>query len=249
MKNSEKWLPSKFVYKKGRLTASRDPNELQISSRLVATLVARSYDTYIKDHVTGRLIDLGCGKVPLFEAYKNYVTDNICIDWGNSIHKNQYLDFECDLTKILPFENESFETVILSDVLEHVYQPETLWKEMSRILSNHGKILMNVPFYYGIHEVPHDYYRYTEYALRRFAEDAGLKIIVLKSYGGAPEIITDIIAKNLRRLPRIVGRPLAIYLQQFTLFFINTKFGKKVSEATSETFPLGYFLIAEKNLG
>ena len=77
-------------------------------------------------------------------------------------------------------------------------------------------------------------------------ENAGLKIIILEPYGGAPEILTDIVVKNLRRLPKLVGRPLAVFLQRLTLAFISTKFGKKVSEATSETFPLGYFLIAEK---
>ena len=96
------------------------------------------------------------------------MTDNICVVLENTLHKSEYLDFECDMKKVLPFMDGELDTIILSDVLEQIPQPEHLWKEMSRILSIGGKIIMNVPFYYWLHEGPHDYYRYTEFALRRF---------------------------------------------------------------------------------
>lgn len=225
--------------------ASRDPKELGFGSRLFADLVASFYDTYIKKYARGKLIDLGCGKVPLFEAYKNYITDNICVDWENTLHKNEYLDFECNLTKSLPFDDEEFDTIISSDVLEHIPQPEFLWREMFRILSIHGKLLMNIPFYYCLHEKPNDYYRYTEFALQRFVECANFKIILLKPIGGAPEILADILAKNMLLLPKL-GRLPAILAQQFTLAFVKTKLGAKISKITSKEFPFGYFLVAEK---
>jgi SAM-dependent methyltransferase len=245
MKHRDKWAPSKFVYRRGKLIASRDQNEVGIGSRLIADLIAICYDAHIKEYARGKLIDLGRGKVPLYAAYKDRVTDNVCVDWENTSHDNLYLDFECDLTTDLPFKDREFDTIILSDVLEHIPQPERLWKEMSRILSNNGRILMNVPFYYWLHEEPNDYYRYTEFALRRFVESSGLKVTLLKPIGGAPEILADILAKNFLRYPKL-GRPLAILVQQFAFAFIKTKFGKKVSEVTSAKFPLGYFLIAEK---
>ena len=37
---------------------------------------------------------IGRGKVPLYAAYREFVTENICVDWNNSIHKNEYLDYE-----------------------------------------------------------------------------------------------------------------------------------------------------------
>lgn len=246
MKNRDKWVPSRFIYKKGILLASRDSKEVGISSRLPVNIMARFYDTYIKEYVRGKLIDLGCGKVPLFEAYKDYITDNVCVDWENTAHKSEYLDFECDLTKRLPFPDEEFDTIILSDVLEHIPQPDFLWKEIARILSNKGKILANAPFYYGLHEPPYDYYRYTEFALRRFVDFAGLNLVLLKSTGGAPEILADILAKSLLHLPHL-GKFFAILVQQFASLFIKTKFGKKVSEITSRNFSFGYFLVAEKS--
>jgi SAM-dependent methyltransferase len=245
MRNCEKWQPSKYVYKNGKLIASRDPKEVGVGSRLMADLVAGVYSANLQRHAKGKLLDLGCGKVPLFMAYKDYVIENICVDWENTLHKNEHLDFECDLAKTLPFKDGEFDTIILSDVLEHIPQPEHLCAEMSRILAIHGRIIMNVPFYYWLHEHPHDYYRYTEFALRRLVETSGLKLLQLDSIGGAPEIMADIFAKNVLRVPRI-GRSLAMFAQWLTAAFIKTKLGRKVSEETKRSFPFGYFLIAEK---
>ena len=245
MKNSDKWQPSKFVLKKGRLVASRNRNEISVASRLVADIVADIYYKNLKNHAKGKLLDLGCGKVPLYGVYQEYITDNVCVDWENTLHKNEYLDFECDLTQKLPFEDRVFDTIILSDVLEHIPSPPKLWQEMARILTKNGKIIMNVPFFYCLHERPHDYYRYTEFALQRFVEDSNLKLVQLESIGGVPEILADILAKHIQRIS-LIGVPLAMGIQYITEIFIKTALGKKISKKTSETFPFGYFLIAEK---
>ena len=245
MRNKEKWKASKFIYSKGKLKASRDTKEVSIGSRLNVDLIAYFYDKSFEHHAKGKLLDLGCGKVPLYASYKAFIKENICVDWASTLHKNEYLDYELDLTQKLPFANAEFDTIILSDVLEHIPVPEQLWQEMARILATNGKIIMNVPFYYWLHEQPHDYYRYTEFALQRFVDMSGLKLLELEPIGGAPEIMTDIFAKNIVRLPKL-GRSIAKFAQWFTLKFVNTKYGKKVSNATSRSFPLGYFLIAQK---
>lgn len=245
MKNHDKWKPSKYIFRKGKLIASRDREEVGAASRVMADLIADCYHKTLRQHAAGKLLDLGCGKVPLYEAYKEYITDNICVDWANTLHKNEYLDFECDLTKELPFEDYAFDTIILSDVLEHIPQPGKLWKEMVRILSANGKLIVNVPFYYWVHERPHDYYRYTEFALKRFVDDSGLSLVEFQRIGGSPEILSDILAKHIQHLP-LIGTPLAICIQYITGVFVKTALGKKLSDQTSEAFPFGYFLVAEK---
>jgi SAM-dependent methyltransferase len=245
MKNRDNWKPTKFVYKKGWLIASRDPGEVSISSRLVSDITAANYNRYLSIYAHGKLLDLGCGKVPLFEAYRDYVDDNICVDWENSLHKNPFLDRHCDLTLDLPFEEDQFDTVILSDVLEHIPEPLRLMNEISRILSPGGVLMMNVPFYYRLHEAPHDYYRYTEYALRRFIALSGLELEKLIPAGGTPEILADILAKNLNPIP-LIGPPCSMFIQWLISVFVKTKIGNKISLRTSRIFPLGYFLIAKK---
>ncbi len=228
--------------------ASRDPGKVRVGSRLMTDLIAHLYDTYIPQHAKGKLIDLGCGKVPFFEAYRDHVTCNMCVDWENTLHRNEFIDHECDLTRALPFQDGEFDTILLSDVLEHIPEPEKLWREMFRILKPHGKILMNTPFYYCLHETPYDYYRYTEFALRRFAALTGFEILVLKPIGGAPEVLADIFAKHLQFVP-LIGRPSAMFVQSLTGAFVKTALGRKLSEKTTKGFPFGYFLVAEKGDG
>jgi len=242
MNNKENWKPTKYIYKKGRLIASRDKKEVGIGSRLLADIIAEFYDTNLKKYAKGKLLDLGCGKVPLYHAYKDYVSDNICVDWK----MNNYLDFEHNLSKPLPFPDNEFDTIILSDVLEHIYRPELLWKEMYRILSPHGKIIMNVPFFYWIHAYPYDFHRYTEFALKQYVEDSRFKLILLERIGGIPEILTDIFAKTTMTIP-LIGKSLSTFAQFITKLFVKTSIGKRISQKTSRLFPLGYFLIAEKS--
>jgi SAM-dependent methyltransferase len=245
MNNQDRWKPSKFVYRNGKLIASRDPKEVHVGSLLVSDLIAITYDDNLRQHARGYLLDLGCGKVPLFEAYKAYVSRTMCVDWGNTLHKNEHLDLEHDLTRPLPFEDGTFDTLILSDVLEHIPQPEALFKEMARVLAPQGKILMNTPFYYWLHERPHDYYRYTEFALRRFVEISGLQLVKIEVIGGAPEILADIMAKLAMKIP-FLGRPFSSLIQYITHLLVKSRFGKSVSNKTKPVFPFGYFLIAQK---
>lgn len=245
MRNPETWKPTKYVRKNGRLIASRDPREVEVSSRLIADRTAERYDAYLKLHASGRLLDLGCGKVPLYDAYRGLVTEAICIDWGNTLHKNDHLDFEADLTQPLPFEDGSFDTILLSDVLEHIPEPEPFCREMARVLAVGGKLMMNVPFFYWLHEKPYDFYRYTEFALRRFMERSGMQVVHMEATGGSAEILADLIAKHAKRAP-LVGAPTAMFSQWAVSTFARTGIGRRISAGTSKSFPLGYFLVAEK---
>lgn len=245
MKNSEQWVPTKYELKDGVLRGSRNPKKLSVSSRLMSDKIAGFYQKYLPLHAQGRLADLGCGYVPFYMAYKDLVTTTTCVDWPNSAHKNDLLDVTCDLNQPLPLPDHSADTIVLSDVLEHIANPTLLWQEMTRVLAPGGKILMNVPFFYKIHEAPFDYYRYTEFALRNFAETNGFSVLVLDPIGGLPEVFTDLFAKNLVKIPAI-GTPLAKLLQALCGTFVRSRRGKRVSANTGRHYPLGYFMIAEK---
>jgi len=245
MRNISTWKPSKFEYRDGKLRASNNPNEVSVSSRFVVDIVAAQYDSNLQQHVRGQLIDLGCGKVPLYQAYKDYITDSLCVDWPASLHKNPFLDTECDLNLSLPFQDEQFDTIVLSDVLEHISNPQQLCDEMHRILKPDGKVVLNVPFFYKLHEVPHDYFRYTKFALLKFANDSGFNVVKIQEVGGLPEVLTDLSAKLLVNMP-LVGRYLSILVQWTGRLFLTLGLGKKLSSKTKEHYPLGYFMVLQK---
>ncbi|MDR1762027.1 MAG: class I SAM-dependent methyltransferase [Bacteroidales bacterium] len=248
MKNTDNWKPTKYILKGNQLLATRNVNELSVSSRLMAGAIAKFYSDTVPKYAQGNLIDLGCGKVPLYELYKNYVDTVSCVDWANSSHKNQFLDFEWDLNQKLDFaEENTFETIILSDVLEHIKEPELLIKEMYRILKNKedgSKILLNVPFYYWIHEEPYDYFRYTQFALKNMFERNGFEILELQSLGGVLEVLTDIISKYISH--NSLGRQTSIAIQRITKCIGRTKIGKEIRTRTEFRFPLGFGLVVQK---
>lgn len=238
MLNQDRWVPSKYVYRRRKLIGSRDSRFVAKTSRLVADITAGLYQTHIPRFVKGRLLDLGCGQVPLYETYRRHATEVVCIDWENTTHKSEHLDHVCDLNGRLPVSDGAFDTIMLSDVLEHIAEPENLWREMARVTADNGIVMMNTPFFYQLHEVPHDYYRYTEFALRRFAGRAGFRVLLLQPAGGTPEIFADLLAKRFKLF--------AAPIQFLAALFLKTPAGRRRSEKTGRRFPLGYFMVAEK---
>ena len=241
MKNAAQWKPSKFELHRGRWRGARNRRELGVGSRLISDLVAALYQAHLPAHARGALLDLGCGKVPLYAAYAAHVDDVTCVDWAPGEH----IDLPCDLSQPLPFDDARFDTIVLSDVLEHMPEPELVWREMTRVLRPGGKVIMNVPFYYSVHAHPHDYYRYTGFALERFVKINGLNLICLLPVGGLVEILADLFAKAFSKLP-LIGSPMAMATQCVVGAFGRTAPGARVARVSSRHFPFGYFMIAQR---
>lgn len=245
MKNENDWRPTKYVQRRGTLVASRSVEEVGVASRLVTDLVGSRYATHLPQYARGRLVDLGCGKAPLYGAYRPYVDEVMCVDWANSVHANPHLDVVTSLSEPLPFDDDRFDTIVLSDVLEHIAEPALLWDEMARILAPGGHIILNVPFLYCIHESPHDFYRYTSFALKRFAEMRGLTVMHLESVGGGSDVLADTLAKQLQIVP-VLGASLARFVQALAGLFGRTRLGRKAAHASGRVMPLGYFMVAQR---
>jgi len=247
MNSKPLWKPTKFAERNGRLRASVSEQRSRVSSRLVTELVAREYGRAIPLYVRGDLVDMGCGKAPLWGTYSGYATSTFLVDWANSLHENPLLDCVCDLNAPLPFEDQRFDTIVLSDVLEHIQDPMPLWHEMMRVLRPGGHVLLNVPFLYWIHEYPWDFYRYTEFALQRFAREAKFEVRELTAIGGFLEVLTDLTSKRLGRIP-VAGRPFAVITQELVFRWNErrSRSGRSATPNHTEMFPLGYFMVVRK---
>jgi SAM-dependent methyltransferase len=243
MKNKDLWVETKFIKMRNGYKSSTDLRFASHGSRFVMSIQARVYHKLIKEHAKGILLDLGCGNVPLYGMYKEYIKDNICIDWGNSIHQNKFIDYEFNLNNEIPLDSEQFDTILVTDVLEHIQNPDLLMSEISRLLKPSGKLILTVPFFYWIHETPHDYFRYTEYALKMLCEKNSLKAVELETYGGVPEIMFDISSKVTAH-----HLPFFSIVQFIGNLLINTQLVKKVSSKTANMFPFGYYLVAQKEV-
>jgi SAM-dependent methyltransferase len=245
MRNVNQWSPSKFIEERGQLRADRSGKYVYTGSWLIAELVADCYQQAKKWLKPGLIVDLGCGRVPLYGFYSGVAESVVCLDWPSTIHSQIHVDCYADLNRGLPLKANVADTVILSDVLEHVYEHQKLLCEVARIMRNDGVLLLNVPFLYRIHEAPHDYYRYTEFSLRRILAGAGLIVIELKSIGGILEVLVDLTAKMLAELP-ILGAVIARLLQNAVLFLERIPTVRRLTSRSSTSFPLGYFVVAKR---
>ena len=98
---------------------------------------------------------------------------------GNVIRLNIYPDENIDVVYDgvkIPFDNDTFDKIMLKCVLEHVDDPASILKEASRVLKLNGTMIIEVPFINPIHAAPDDYFRYTPNGLKKLIKDQKLHI-------------------------------------------------------------------------
>lgn len=140
--------------------------------------------------LNGRLLDFGCGSKPYQSLFR--VDEYIGLDFEKTghDHSNEQIDVYYD-GKTIPFEAGHFDSVLCSEVAEHLFDLPSSLSEMNRVLKKGGRILITCPFVWGEHEVPYDYARYTKYALNDLLEKNGFQIVKFDKKGNFMEAITQ----------------------------------------------------------
>jgi SAM-dependent methyltransferase len=122
-----------------------------------------------------RVLDVGAGDAPYAELFAH--TDYVTLDWESSPHEGARAAAVSASADAIPLPDASFDVVVLTQVLEHVRRPAVVIAEIARVLRPGGRLLATVPFVWELHEEPHDYWRFTPYALAALLEDAGLEAV------------------------------------------------------------------------
>lgn len=141
--------------------------------------------------LNGKLLDVGCGTKP----YENLCKVNEYIgleidDEGNRNHN--YADVFYD-GKTIPFEDNTFDSILSNQVFEHVFNPNDFLKEINRVTKIGGLFLMTVPFIWGEHEQPYDYARYSSFGLKHILSENGFEVIEHRKSNSGLEAIFQLI--------------------------------------------------------
>ena len=143
--------------------------------------------TRLAPRARGRLLDVGCGDKPYEHLFLPYVREYLGVE-----HEATFAATSASARggavvrydgKRLPFEDESFDTVLSVQVLEHTPDPAALLAEMARVLRGDGVLILSAPFSFRLHEEPHDYFRFSPHGLRKLCDDAGLIIDEVAPHG------------------------------------------------------------------
>jgi len=128
------------------------------------------YNSYHRDlcaalegYATGKLLDIGCGNKPYSEILKPLIGEYVGCDIVQSSDKQ--VDILCPANNI-PIEDNSFDTVMSTQTIEHVEDHQGLVNEAYRLLKPNGFFIISGPLYWPLHEEPYDFFRFTSISRR-----------------------------------------------------------------------------------
>lgn len=98
--------------------------------------------------VKGKILDIGGADSNLDKILKKDYSI-MCVDTLDS--KNTDLFHDCN--KPLPFEDNSIDTIISCNLIEHLENPLNFLKECRRIIKEDGKIIIITPNAHGLQEL------------------------------------------------------------------------------------------------
>ena len=148
-------------------------------------LALREIEKFIRREgirLTGRLLDIGCGKKPYVDLLPN-VRQYVGVDVPSTMHGIQRVDVLASVMA-LPFPEHAFDSLLCTEILEHTPSPVDGLAEMARVAKPGACLLLTVPLSEQLHERPHDYCRFTSYWLRHLLDATGWELISLVPRGG-----------------------------------------------------------------
>lgn len=115
----------------------------------------------------GHVLDVGCGQSP----YRYLLNEQSTTYYGIDIVDADKFDYSNDsITPFngvdIPFENEKFDALLCTEVLEHVQHYQKLIDEMYRVLKPGAEAIITIPWSARYHYIPFDYFRYTPSSLQ-----------------------------------------------------------------------------------
>jgi ubiquinone/menaquinone biosynthesis C-methylase UbiE len=199
----------------------------------------------------GNILEIGCGVGSLISALEDKNRKVIGIDPSKTAIKMAKQKIKkmnlknifvvVGLGEKISFSNDFFDSVICTDVLEHIKEDLDLLIELRRILKKGGIAIISVPALQKLwgkqDDEQHHYRRYSMIELERLLEKANFKIIFIRYWNSIlfPLILISrkftktSLMKELEQTPDLIN----------SLFFNLLKIEEKIS------LPFGVSLIAK----
>jgi len=168
-------------------------------------------------YIRGAVLDFGCGNRSYEYLFNAEGIIGLDIQKSGHDHSNENIDVYYD-GNTLPFQNDSFDSILSIEVFEHVFNIDTILNELYRVLKPGGNILISIPFVWEEHEQPFDFGRYTSFGIRYLLEKQGFKVIKSEKSSGYIQTVCQIwnvyLYKKLLckwKLLPLIGIPLLIF--------------------------------------
>lgn len=139
----------------------------------------------LAQYASGTLLDVGAGR----SIYRAYMPESVtyhALDYEKTektYSKEQDLDIVGDAQN-MPIDANSYDTVLCSEVLEHIPKPHEAAAEIIRVLKPGGHAIITVPFLGYYHDEPYDFARFTKHGLKVLFESSNVEIVEQRGLGG-----------------------------------------------------------------
>lgn len=216
-------------------TDRREPkisqNDYLTLSRL-SKLLKKSVAKYLRNN-NMTILDFGCGQKP----YQPFFLGKNVLYIGTDIKASDFVDILCDGKK-LPFKDSSFHACLCLQVLEHAEEPQQVVDEIYRVLDPQGFLFLSTHGNWPIHDSPHDYWRWTEFGLKKILKK--FEVLELFNCGGPAASIIQLL--ELFIPPRYLGSAIIILLNIVGDFLDNfERINSRLPNLVSN-----YFIVAMK---
>ncbi|MDO8515571.1 MAG: class I SAM-dependent methyltransferase [bacterium] len=202
----------------------------QVERELITNLIAK-YAHLIK----GKTLDVGAGSIKRYKSLYKHITNYTSLD----IDAASKPDIIGDAQKI-PVPDNSFDSIVMVQVLHDVYFPDKAIKELNRVVKKKGVVMVAAPYLSAMCGDATDYWRFTPNGLTALFKDNNFKIEHLETRGRFFSVIVQMTTRlfinsldlyNRKILGRIfsliffIFGKLAIFLDEIMDVTSNKKYG------------------------
>jgi SAM-dependent methyltransferase len=195
---------------------------------------------------SGTFLDVGCG----FKPYRPLILSpatNVDKYIGLDLQENLY--GTPDLTwdgRTIPLDDHTVDSAMATELLEHCPDPQAVLAEIFRVLKPGGSCFLTVPFLWPLHEVPHDYFRYTPHGLETLLRKVGFSAVNITPLGGWDAALAQVLGLwvSRRAIPGTLRPVLQVLL--WPLYCLLIHFDKRPEVFRADTLFPGLAVTAGK---
>ncbi len=197
----------------------------------------------LQDSVWGDVIDLGAGDSPFYTLVSARARRYDTLD---TTEEDQGVTYVGDIQHMPGVPSGRYDVALCLQVLEHVPEPLSALRECHRILRPGGSLVLSVPHLSRLHDLPCDYYRYTEHGIAYLAKRAGFNVERVEAYGGIPSFVGHQVSTFLLSLAQPLGiLRWLIYGLNYAFVIAPCLFLDRVC-SFGNVAPLGYVAVLRK---
>lgn len=143
------------------------------------------------------VLDVGCGDKPYYPFFRE-ATSYVGLD----VQQNPNADLH-GAVEAIPAEDNSFDIVLCTQVLEHVDDPAQAVRELHRVTAPGGRVLASTHGTQVYHPNPDDYWRWTHTGLERlFTANGDWERIAVEPNAGTTSALAMLVARSLHLLAK-----------------------------------------------